>query len=209
MFENREEAARLLLRKLGKFVGLKNLLILAIPRGGVVTGKIVAEKLNSLFDILVIKKVGAPQNPELALGAVGPEDTVYWDENIIRSINVTEEDLKGLKLQKEKERNDREIKFRSFQKARDIKNKIVILVDDGVATGATVLCAQKYLKKNKAKRIILAIPVIAKDTYQEIDKNFDEIIFLKKVENFYAVGQFYKEFPQAEDRDVIKLLDYT
>ncbi|MCL5438875.1 MAG: phosphoribosyltransferase [Patescibacteria group bacterium] len=207
MFENREEAARLLLRKLEKFIGFKNLLILAIPRGGVAIGKIVADTLTLPLDILVIKKIGVPGNPELAIGAVGPSNTVYWDESIIKSLNLDKGDLKILKLQKEKEQAHKEIEFRSSRKALEIKNKIIILVDDGVATGATVLCAQKYLKKSKAKKITLAVPVIAKNTYQEIKRYFDEIISLKKVENFYAVGQFYKEFPQVSDDEVIKILN--
>ena len=153
----------------------KDVLVLGIARGGMVVARIISDKLELPLDVVVIKKIGAPNNPELAIGA-------------------------------SLERGKREKLFRKGKKPLDIKNRTVILVDDGVATGATVLCAQKFLKKEGAKKIILVIPVISKETYRHISRYCDRIIVLSVEDDFYAVGQFYKEFPQVSDEAVIRLL---
>ena len=175
MFKNREEAGKLLAEHLHAFKKRKDVLVLGIARGGIVVAKEIAKKLKLPLDVVVIKKIGAPNNPELAIGA-------------------------------SLERGKREKVFRKGKKPLDIKNRTVILVDDGVATGATVLCAQKFLKKESAKKIILAIPVISKETYRHISRYFDRIITLSVEEDFYAVGQFYREFPQVSDEEVISFL---
>ncbi|MDO8658088.1 MAG: phosphoribosyltransferase family protein [Candidatus Levybacteria bacterium] len=206
VFKNREEASRLLSSKLNDFKKNKDLLIIAIPRGGVVLGKIISKSLKASLDIIVIKKIGAPQNPELAIGAIGQERTIYWDRNLCERLNISKTQMKDLKNREGEVRSRRESILREERILPEIKNKTVILVDDGVATGATVICAQKYLKKKKAKKIILAVPVISKETLENIKQYFDRVIFLDVVENFYAVGQFYKNFPQVSDEEVIGIL---
>ncbi len=182
-----------------------DIIIWGIPRGGVVVAKVVAQELKKPLDIIVIKKIGAPENPELAIGAVGPS-SVYWDQDLCQRLNVRRAQIRQMAGQKEREQEEREKLLRGDKPYPNLKNKTAILVDDGVATGATVLAAYKSLKKMKVKKVILATPVIAKDTFLNIKRYFDEVIFLEKPEEFYAVGEFYREFPQVEDEEVIRLL---
>lgn len=205
MFKDREEAGILLGKKLKKFVKL-NSVILAIPRGGVVVGSVISNVLNLSFDVLVVRKIGAPHNPELAIGAVGPGKTVYWDRKLCKNLGVEKSEMAKLKSTKYQEVLDREKTFRN-KKPLDVAGKIVILVDDGVATGATVIVAQKYLKKINAKEVILAVPVISTDVLRDIKRYFDIVVALKIKENFYAVGEFYKYFPQVEDNEVVAILN--
>jgi putative phosphoribosyl transferase len=208
MFRGREEAALKLAKKLEGKISPKKTLVLALARGGVVVGKIIATYLGLPLDVLVLKKISDPQNSELALGVIGPKNTIVWNEDILRFSNLSrkQELVHQLVHQKEKERKEQEMLLRKGKRKLRLKNKTVILVDDGVATGATVLCAQKYLKKEKIKEIILAVPVVASDTLRNIKEYFDGIICLKKTLRFFAVGQFYKSFPQVTNEEVINLL---
>jgi len=206
MFGGREDADLKLAKKLEKQAKNKDTIILSLTRGGVVVGKIISTYLNLPSDILVLKKVGDPKNKELAIGVVGPKNTVVWNKDILNYLNLSEKEKNKLKKEKEKERKKQETLLRKKGGSLKLKNRIVILVDDGVATGATVLCAQKYLKKEKARKIILAVPVIAKDTLSDISKYFDSVIYLKKAKEFFAVGQFYRSFPQITNKQVIDLM---
>lgn len=206
MFANRQEAGELLAHKLEEFKEGKDTVVFAIARGGVVTGWAVASVLKLPLDIIVVKKIGLPDNPELAIGAVGPGGAVYWDENLCQKLNINKK-IRNQQLRiKEKERNEGERLLRGNRPLINLRNKTVILVDDGVATGATVMAAAKSLKKMQTKAIILATPVIAKDTLKYIMKYFDDVIFFDSPAEFYAVGQFYQNFPQIEDEEVCALL---
>jgi putative phosphoribosyl transferase len=190
MFNNREEAGNLL----------------ALTRGGVVVGKIISEVLKLPFDIMVVKKIGSPSNPELAIGAVGPKGTVYWNEDLILKLRITAKDKKNLKGIKDRERKEHEMILRG-QKKFDYKLRNIILVDDGIATGASTLVAQKFLKKEGADCIILAVPVISIDTLRDVKKYFDMVIALKSEKDFMAVGEFYKDFPQITNKEVVQLIN--
>ncbi len=157
----------MLAKKLKKFVK-PNTVVLAIPRGGVVVGNVISNVLNLSFDVIVVRKIGAPHNPELAIGAVGPEKTVYWDRKLCENLGVGKSEMAKLKTIKSLEVLERENIFRGNEKPFDVAGKIVILVDDGVATGATVIVAQKYLKRIGAKEVILAVPVISTDVLRGI-----------------------------------------
>lgn len=204
MFENREEAASKLCLKLKSVVKGKDIVVIALVRGGVVLGKIIADYFKAPLDILVIKKIGAPLNDELAIGAVGPENTVYWNNGLCKALGLSQKEKLKLKKEKEEQRRAQEKLFESCH--IDFKKKSVILVDDGVATGATAIAAAKFLKKKDVKEIIIAIPVISKDTLLSIKRYFDAVCSLKIVKDFYAVGQFYRSFSQIENEQVIKIL---
>lgn len=206
MFNNREEAAQMLSVKLLASVKEKNIIVIALARGAVAMGKIIANYLSVPFDILVLKKIGAPQNKELAIGVIGPKNTVFWNKDILERLRLSKEEMALLRKEKEKERKKLEKELRLGKNPLNLFNKTVVLADDGVATGATVMTAEAYLRKQKVKKIILATPVIARDTYKEIKGFFDKIILIKKPKNFYAVGQFYKSFRQVEDREVKDIL---
>ncbi len=205
MFEDREQAGFLLAKRLEKFSKSKNLLVLGLARGGVVVAKVIADFLEAKLDTLVVKKIGTPWNPELAIGAVAPKNVVFWNEDLIKNLRISKEEKKGFKEEKEEEQKEQEIILRG-RAPLEIFGKTVILVDDGVATGASVLAAAKFLKKEGAKKIILAVPIIARDTLIEIKKYFDMIVSLKVKKNFNAVGEFYKEFPQVTNEEVVKIL---
>ncbi len=206
MFRNREEAGELLAQKLVSVIKNEDVIVLGIPRGGVVVAKEIAKRFDLPLDIVVVKKIGAPTNPELAIGAVGPKATVFWDEILCRHLTISVETKKTLQIEKDKERKAREKLLRGTKPMLQLKGKTVIVVDDGVATGATVMTAQRYLKKEKAKEIILAIPVVSSDTFIILKEYFDNIVVLRVEDYFSAVGQFYQEFPQVEDDEVIKIL---
>lgn len=205
MFRNREEAGILLAEKLKKYKGKKNVVVVGLARGGVVVSYKIAKELGLSHDIMVVKKIGAPHNPELAIGAVGPQKTVYWDEELCSRLGISKE-IKNSELRiKNKERKEKEKALRGG-KSIDIHEKEIILVDDGVATGATAIAASLFLRKQKVKSIILAVPVISQGTYPTIAKYFDKIVVLQVEKDFQAVGQFYQEFPQVEDEEVKRYL---
>lgn len=207
MFKDRRQAGKLLARKLKKFKNKKDAVIIGITRGGVLVAQEISKALKLHLDILVIKKIGAPQNPELAIGAVGSSKAVFWDENLIRRLNISEEYKNHLKEIKNFERTQLENFLRKGAKPINVKNKRVILVDDGVATGATVNAAVKFFRKKKSKEVILAVPVIAKDTFLRIKKYFDAIVALQIEGKLYAIGQFYKQFPQVDNDEVKEIIN--
>ncbi len=214
VFENRTQAGELLAQKIQREVRFDDCLVLGITRGGVVVAAKVAERLRVPLDIIVVKKIGAPENPELAIGAVGPasdaagaEPTVVWDKRFIGELGI-DEHYKTMSVKaKMDELTAQESKFRSGRLPLSLRGKDVCLVDDGVATGATVLCARDYLVVKKARRIILAVPVIAEDTLKLLTKQFDTIVTLRVEKDFRAVGQFYRDFPQVSDEEVIKIIN--
>lgn len=206
MFKDRAEAGRLLSEKLRPFKNRKNVIVVGITRGGVILANELSLRLNLPLDVIVIKKLGALSNPELAIGAVGPLGTVYWDEELCNKLSVSQKEKRKILKIKNKERTELEKYLRQGRRTKRLKNKNIILVDDGVATGATVLCAEKYFRKRKVKELILATPVIAKDTLNSINKYFDNVIILDVPREFYAIGQFYKDFTQVSNEDVMKIL---
>lgn len=201
MFDSREEAAQMLSIKLLSSVKEKNIVVLALARGAITMGKIIANYFSVPFDILVFKKIGVSQNKELAIGVIGPKNTIFWNNDILKKLGLSKKEIISLKKQKEKERRRLEKELRLGRKPLELLDKTVILIDDGVATGATVMAARIYLRKQKVEKIILATPVIAKDTYKEIKEFFDKIIFIKKPRNFHAVGEFYKNFRQVGNKE--------
>lgn len=206
MFNNREDAGKQLGLKIKSFFKEDNYIVAAITRGGIVVGKVIADFLKTSFRAIVIKKIGAPYNSELAIGAVGSGKTIYWDNDLVSRLNIDDNYKLLAVTDKFKEIKKLEKIFNIDKKRLDFKDKRVILVDDGVATGATVLCAQKVLQMQGAKEIILAVPVISQESYILIEKYFDNIIALESPLRFSAVGEFYRDFPQVEDKEVIKRL---
>lgn len=206
MFQNREEAGKLLADRLLNYKKQKETVILAIPRGGVVVARQIADNLSLPLSIVVVKKLGAPGNPELAIGALAPAGVKYINWDLALRSGVEQEYLDREIKDKSKEIKERIKKFQIPHSKFQIKNyKNFILVDDGVATGATTLAAIKYIRYIQST-IILAVPVIAKETYNKLQTEVDKIVALEVPESFGAVGEFYREFPQVSDGEVIKLL---
>lgn len=207
MFEDREDAGFKLCPKLNKFLSKKDCVIVGLTRGGIVTAQIISSSLNLPLKALVVKKIGAPSNPELAIGAIVSLKDIYWDLELLKRFNISEKEKKILVIQKKKEINALQKILNVKNRLSDFKNRTVILVDDGVATGASVIAAAKYLKKARVKSIILATPVIAADTLVNIKKYFDTVVYLQKRNDFYAVGQFYLNFEEISDEKVARILN--
>lgn len=205
MFTNRQQAGELLSAKLSQFKG-EDVVVLGIPRGGMVVAKEVAKALKVPLDAIVIRKITLPENPELAIGAVGPGNTVYWDKKLCESLRVDKRAKTEALRIKNEERRQRERLLRRGGSHEMITGKNVILVDDGVATGATSIAAGMFIKKMRAKKSILASPVVAYDTLSIIKRYFNTVIYLDASSEFHAVGQFYEDFPQVNDEEVVTIL---
>lgn len=202
MFTNRREAGVALARKLGIYQGKKNVVVLGIPRGGVVVAAELAQRLHLPLDILVIKKIGAPGQEELAIGAVGTQGH-HLNEHAAHLPRAYLQEQIKLKQQEVQERYKL---LRGKRKAVPWKGKVVLLTDDGVATGATMIMAIQMLRKQGVKKMHVAVPVAPRGTVQRLKVVADEVICLEQPAFFHAIGEFYKDFKQVEDEEVIKIL---
>lgn len=207
IFENRTDAAILLCKELENYLEEKDssVVVIAIPRGGVVLGDVIASYFKLKLDIVISKKIGAPQNPELAIGAVMHDGTFYPNAEIIKIFNISQEHITkqiGIKI---KEINERLLKFRG-NKNYNLKDKTIVLVDDGIATGATMINAINWIKKHDPRNIIVAIPVAPKDTTEIISKLVKDTIIISTPYSFSAVGEFYRDFSEVDDDQVIKIM---
>lgn len=167
----------------------------------------VARDLGLTFDVLVARKVGAPSFPEFGIGAVGPEGARYFDERSVASIGLAPEELEVLAQREETEVRRRLAAYRGTRSAPNLKNREVILVDDGLATGVTAVAAAKYIRSQNPKKIILAAPICSKSAAQNTAGYVDEVVCLSTPERFQAVGEWYADFSQTTDDEVIDLLD--
>ena len=206
IFSDRVEAGRKLASELTDFLDNRSVIVLAIPRGGVVVGYEVSRKLKVPLDIIIPRKIGAPSNPELAIGAVTEDGTTILDEKLVGYLNVPRR-----YIEEESERQRKEIERRLKAYRGDVPypkltNRIVIIVDDGVATGSTIRAALASLRKRKVKQVVIAVPVGPADTIKELEEKADRVVCLFAPEDFYAIGQFYQHFDQTTDEEVIKLL---
>ena len=205
LFHDRVEAGRRLVSMLKGTVG-KDAIVLAIPRGGVVVGHVVARALGVPLDIIIPRKIGAPGNSELAIGAITEDGTTILDETLIQQLEISrhyiEEQGKKQKLEIE-----RRLKlYRGDTGSPILSNHEVVIVDDGIATGSTIKAALSSVRKRGAKKIIIAVPVGPKTTIDELKDQADRVVCLFTPEPFYAIGQFYKNFDQTSDEEVRRLL---
>lgn len=205
VFKNREEAGRLLAKALRDYKG-HDVVVLAIPRGGVVVGYYVAEELGCPLDVIVPRKLGAPLQPELAIGAVAEDGTTVLNEDLIESMGIPQQYIERKIREEVAEIKRRVSLYRSGREAIPVKDKIVILVDDGLATGATMRAAINYIKKFGPKVIVVAVPVAPPEVVRSLRREVDKVVCLSTPEPFFAIGQFYEEFEQVEDEEVIRLL---
>lgn len=204
IFKDRADAAKKLAEKL-PWLKDENPTILAIPRGGVVVGDVISSILNCKLDIIVPRKVGAPDNEELAIGAVMHDGSYFPNIEINRMLNVSENFVKEEIARQRKEIERRLIKFRG-NKDYDLSGKTIVLVDDGVATGATMLIAAQWIKKQKPKKLIITIPVGPAETMSKLSQIADKVVILQSPYIFNAVGEFYQVFDQVSDDKVQKIM---
>lgn len=181
-------------------------IVLAIPRGGVVVGFEIARALGLSLDVIVPRKIGAPYNPELAIGAITEDGTIILDKDLVNQLGVSKAYIK-----KESERQRLEIQrrlklYRGDIPRPELKNREVIIVDDGIATGSTMKAALASVRKSGAKTVIVVIPVGPPSTIKELERQADRVVCLYTPEPFYAIGEFYEDFAQTENDEVTELL---
>ncbi|MFV5686364.1 phosphoribosyltransferase [Flavobacterium sp. GB2R13] len=201
ILKDRIEAGLLLAEKLKTYQN-SNSIILAVPRGGVPIGHEIAKKLHLPLDIVLSKKIGHPYNKEFAIGAVSLDSMIINEHPGVSNVYIDEEITRLRKLLKEKYQL-----YMGNREPMDIKGKNIILVDDGIATGNTLLASIKMLRKQKPAKIIVAVPVLPYGTVAIFESNTDEFIYLIASKSFRGVGGFYEEFDQVEDEEVVKILN--
>jgi putative phosphoribosyl transferase len=207
IFKDRKDAGAELAYRLKDYKDRKDVTVLALPRGGVVTGYEIASYLNCPLDVIIVRKLGFPGQPELAIGAVSETGTVVLNEFIISSYGVTEDYIQDEISSQKKVIEKRVDLYRKGQKIPDLKGKIIILVDDGAATGATAKAAISTLKAEGIKKLIVALPVAPPDTADELRWMADEFICLETPYDFMAVGSYYEDFAQVTDEEVVDILE--
>ena len=210
IFRDRTEAGRELAARLGAYRNDPSGLILALPRRGVPVGYEISLALNLPLDVFITRKLGAPEDPEYAIGAVAETGAVYMNPQAIRlfgGFSLSDRFFSDAICAKREEIAKRQMLYRGRHPLPDLKDRTVLLVDDGVATGATFLASIEALRNLQVRRLIAALPVGPRDTLSEIGKQVDKLIVLATPEPFYAVGNHYMDFRQVEDEEVVRYLE--
>lgn len=205
-YKNRSEAGKALAAELKAYAKRPDTIVLALPRGGVPVGFEVATALQLPLDVFIVRKLGVPGHEELAMGAIAMGGTQILNEDIIRDTGIPQQLIEQITKQELQELNRRETAYRGKRPPLDVTNKIVILVDDGIATGATMRAAVKALRQSQPLLIIVAVPVAEKIICEKMTLVADKVICPLKPENFYAVGSHYQDFEQTTDEEVCELL---
>ncbi len=218
IFQDRIDAGKRLAKKLSwlKQDQLKeerdrrqqSIVILAIPRGGVIIGDVIASELDARLDIIVSRKIGAPDNPELAIGAVMPDGSYFLNQRLVNMLNVPQEYIQIQAYEQIKEIDRRLMAYRgSKEYDNEFERKAVVLVDDGIATGATMTASAKWIKnKQQCKRLVIAVPVAPAEILDDLNQVADEVIVLYTPEPFIAIGRFYEDFAQVSDNEVKEIM---
>ena len=211
MFADRSDAGRQLGASLREFFGREcsgdEMVTLALPRGGVPVAYQVAKALAARLDVFVVRKLGAPRQPELAMGAIASGGVRVVNDEVVRALQITPEQLAETAERETHELERREQVYRGNRSPIDVKGRCVLLIDDGVATGYTMRAAVAALRQREPKKIIIAAPVAAKDTCEELKQHADAIVCLVTPFDFAAVGQWYRHFDQTSDEEVRLLLE--
>lgn len=205
-FKNRLEAGRLLAGALKPYAGCPDVLILALPRGGVPVAFEAAQALSLPLDLMMVRKLGMPGQEELAMGAVATGGIKVLNQALIQNLNISETVIDSVVDKEREELERRERVYRGKRPAPEINNRRIILIDDGLATGATMRAAVSALQQQKPASIIVAIPVAPPDTVEKLRKEADEVICLATPESFFAIGTWYEDFSQTSDEEVGDLL---
>jgi putative phosphoribosyl transferase len=205
-FHNRTEAGRLLARELERYAGRDDVVVLALPRGGVPVGYEVGKTLGAPLDVCVVRKLGVPGHRELAMGAIASGGLIVRDQELVHRLGIPEQLIQRAIADELRELERREAAYRGDREPRKLEGKTVILVDDGLATGATMRAAALAVREQSPARVIVAVPVAAAETCDRLRSDVDEVICILTPEFFYAVGFWYDDFSQTSDEEVRELL---
>lgn len=204
-FKDRNSAGLQLASKLSWLKGEKEVVILAIPRGGVVIADVIAKSLDAMLDVVVPRKLGAPYNSELAIGAVMHDHSSYINEYVINALRIKQEYV-AEEIETQVREIERRLALYRGSNSYDLKDKIVVLVDDGIATGSTMMVAILWVRKQKPKMVILAVPVAPSEVVRKLDEMVDRSVVLHTPIDFGAVGEFYENFEQISDEEVVNMI---
>ncbi len=204
-FVDRHDAGRRLAKRLGGYRD-ENPIVLGLPRGGVVVAYEIARALRAPLDVLVTRKLGVPHNPEFGFGAIGPGGVRVIDESTVRMVGLSEAQIEEVVAAESKELERRLRHYRGERPMPDLREKTAIVVDDGLATGGTARAAVRALRELEARAIVLAVPVSPPDTAKSLRAEVDKFVCLDTPQAFMAVGQWYLNFDQTSDKEVVELL---
>jgi putative phosphoribosyl transferase len=207
LFQDRHDAGRRLAETLPAYKGRKDVVVLALPRGGVAVGYEVAVALGAPLDVFVVRKLGVPGHAELAMGAIATGGVVVLNTGVVRALGITETLVEQVAEREERELSRRERLYRSERPAEPIAGRTAILVDDGLATGASMRAAAQAVRRQAPARLVIAAPVAAAETCDELRAAADEVVCAETPEPFYAVGLWYRDFTQTSDDEVRSLLE--
>jgi putative phosphoribosyl transferase len=207
MFKNRQDAGRRLAARLLKYKDERPV-VLALPRGGVPVAYEVATTLNAPFDVVVVRKLGAPGEPELGIGAVvdGEHPQSVLNEEVVRLLGVSDDYVNREVARELREIRRRQESYRSGRSPEGIEGRTAIVIDDGIATGGSVRAALRGVRRSNPRRLILAVPVAPPETVESLQPEVDDLVCLSMPVFFHAVGQFYEDFRQTTDEEVVELL---
>ena len=208
-FKDRAEAGRALATRLTSFANRPDVLVLALPRGGVPVAAEVAKSLNLPLDVFVVRKLGLPEHPELAMGAIASGGVLVLNRDVVGGLQIPELVIDAVVAQEQEELARRQRTYRDDLPSPNVKGKTIILIDDGIATGSTMTAAVAALRQLNAGRIVVAAPVIAHSTFYQIHNAADEVAAVIEPEEFHGVGQFYEDFSQTTDDEVRRILAET
>ena len=205
LFRDRRDAGRRLAALLGEFATRPDVIVLALPRGGVPVGFEIASELRIPLDVFVVRKLGVPWHEELAMGALASGGVIVLDDEVIRELHVSDADVRDVIRAEQQELQRREQEYRSDRPFVDLTGKTVILVDDGLATGSTMRAAVAALRKQRPARIVVAVPVGAPETCEALEQIADDVVCAAQPASFNAVGLWYQDFSQTTDDEVREL----
>lgn len=206
LFHDRVEAGRVLAERLAPYANRPDVLVLALPRGGVPVAYEVARALHAPLDVFVVRKLGIPGHEELAMGAVATGGIRVINQQVVRALRIPDSVIEAVADWEERELERRERLYRGERPPPDVRGRTVILVDDGLATGSTMIAAVKALRQQQPARIVVAVPIASRDTCDLLRNEVDEVVCAVTPEPFYAVGLWYQDFSQTTDEEVRELL---
>lgn len=206
MFRDREDAGRRLAAALARYAGRDDVVVLALPRGGVPVGFEVATRLGAPLDVMIVRKLGTPGQPELAMGAIASGGVRVMNDEVISGLRIRQDSIDAVAEREQREIERREDTYRGGQPPLEVRDRTVIVVDDGLATGATMRAAVAALKRRGPARIVVAVPTAAADSAELVRGEADEVVCLATPEPYFAVGIWYENFSQTSDQEVGALL---
>jgi predicted phosphoribosyltransferase len=205
-YRDRTDAGRRLAALLTQYANLNDVQLLALPRGGVPVAFAVAEALNAPLDVFLVRKLGVPGHEELAMGAIASGDVVVLNAAVIHSLAIEDAAIKRVAATEQQELRRRELAYRDGRPPADVRGRIAILIDDGLATGSSMRAAIMALRRQQPARLVVAVPVAAATACEEIRTQVDEIVCAHTPEPFFAIGFWYEDFSQTSDKEVRELL---